>query len=136
MDQYEGRRYRGLKRHLTLSAVSYLFLAQVREDWRGEKLRADRVPVAYGDGGTCADVVFEELDNEREGVGQGGTQDRLSPAAQCQRPQEPHQNDTTKTTRIGHQAYRDFHVVSGTRLLADNRTDAVGTYRFPSIFQC
>ena len=45
MDQYEGRRYRGLKRHLTLSAVSYLFLAQVREDWRGEKLRADRVPV-------------------------------------------------------------------------------------------
>ena len=27
LDQYEGRRYQGLKRHLIFSAVSYLFLA-------------------------------------------------------------------------------------------------------------
>jgi SRSO17 transposase len=107
MDQYEGRRYLGLKRHLILSAVSYLFLAQVREDWRGEKLRAYCVPVAHGDGGTCADVVFEEHDNEREGAGHGGPQDRLSPAAQCPSPQEPHQDDTPETARIRYQTYRD-----------------------------
>ena len=36
LDQYEGRRYLGLKRHLILSAVSYLFLARVRQEERGE----------------------------------------------------------------------------------------------------
>lgn len=44
LDQWEGRHYRGLKRHLILSCVSYLFLARVREELRGEKTRAHRVP--------------------------------------------------------------------------------------------
>lgn len=56
MDQYEGRRYLGLKRHLILSSVSYLFLAQVRQEWAGEKSGADGVPVAHGDGGLGAVV--------------------------------------------------------------------------------
>ena len=46
LDQYEGRRYLGLKRHLILSAVSYLFLARVRQEW-GEKPRGNRVPIAH-----------------------------------------------------------------------------------------
>lgn len=57
LDQYEGRRYLGLKRHLILSSVSYLFLARVREEWAGEKSRADRVPAPHGDGGAGALVV-------------------------------------------------------------------------------
>jgi len=44
LDQWEGRHYLGLVRHLILSCVSYLFLARVREQWRGEKSRAHRVP--------------------------------------------------------------------------------------------
>jgi len=36
LDHYEGRRYSGLKRHLILTAVSYLFLSRVREEL-GEK---------------------------------------------------------------------------------------------------
>jgi SRSO17 transposase len=56
LDQYEGRRYLGLKRHLLLSAVSYLFLAQVREEW-GEKSGVNGVPTAPGDGGVGAFVV-------------------------------------------------------------------------------
>ena len=36
LDHYEGRCYAGLKRHLILSAVSYLFLSRVREEL-GEK---------------------------------------------------------------------------------------------------
>jgi SRSO17 transposase len=51
LDQYEGRRYLGLKRHLVLSAVSYLFLATVRQEW-GEKSGVDRVPIAHSRGGT------------------------------------------------------------------------------------
>lgn len=50
LDQYEGRRYLGLKRHLILSAVSYLFLAQVRQEW-GEKSGLDGMPVPCGHGG-------------------------------------------------------------------------------------
>lgn len=37
LDQYEGRRYRGLKRHLILSCVSYLFLSRVRQEFGGGK---------------------------------------------------------------------------------------------------
>lgn len=47
LDQWEGRHWRGLKRHLILTSVSYLFLARVREKLRGEKSRTDRVPSAY-----------------------------------------------------------------------------------------
>ena len=43
LDAWEGRKYIGLKRHLILSSVSYLFLARVRDKLRGEKLRVDRV---------------------------------------------------------------------------------------------
>lgn len=49
LDHYEGRRYLGLKRHLILGAVSHLFLARVRKDWRGEKSGMDDPPSAYGD---------------------------------------------------------------------------------------
>lgn len=48
LDHYEGRRYVGLKRHLILSAVSYLFLAQVRQELGGKKSGADSVPDPYG----------------------------------------------------------------------------------------
>ena len=37
LDQYEGRRYQGLKRHLILSCVSYLFLSRMRQEFGGEK---------------------------------------------------------------------------------------------------
>jgi SRSO17 transposase len=50
LDQWEGRHWLGLKRHLILTSVSYLFLAQVREKLRGKKSRADGVPSPYGDG--------------------------------------------------------------------------------------
>jgi len=56
LDQYEGRRYLGLKRHLILSAVSYLFLAQVRQEW-GEKSGVDAMPTPHGDGGIGAVLV-------------------------------------------------------------------------------
>ena len=44
LDAWEGRRYLGLKRHLILSSVSYLFLARTRMKLRGGKSRVDRIP--------------------------------------------------------------------------------------------
>ncbi len=44
LDQWEGRRYVGLQRHLILSCVSYLFLARCRERLRGGKSRGHRLP--------------------------------------------------------------------------------------------
>lgn len=38
LDQYEGRRYRGLQRHLILSCVSYLFLSRMRLEFGGKNL--------------------------------------------------------------------------------------------------
>ena len=46
LDQWEGRRWLGLKRHLILTSVSYLFLARVRKRLRGEKSGPDGVPGA------------------------------------------------------------------------------------------
>jgi SRSO17 transposase len=56
LDQYEGRRYQGLKRHLVLSAVSYLFLAKARQEG-GEKPGADGVPSAHSHRGANTVLV-------------------------------------------------------------------------------
>jgi SRSO17 transposase len=49
LDQFEGRRYLGLKRHLIVTNLSYLFLAQVREEWGKKKSRPDDLPIAHCD---------------------------------------------------------------------------------------
>ena len=46
LDQWEGRRWLGLKRHLILTSVSYLFLARVRKELRGKKSGPHGVPSA------------------------------------------------------------------------------------------
>ena len=62
LDHYEGRKYRGLKRHLILTAVSHLFLAKAHQELRGEKPGADGVPGANGDvGGGEGPVGFRPV---------------------------------------------------------------------------
>lgn len=51
LDHYEGRKYQGLKRHRTLTAVSHLFLAKAHQALRGGKPGVDGVPGADGDVG-------------------------------------------------------------------------------------
>jgi len=60
LDHYEGRKYQGLKRHLILTAVSHLFLAEVRAALRGEKPGVDGVPGADGDVGVGEECVATE----------------------------------------------------------------------------
>ena len=51
LDHYEGRKYTGLIRHLILSCVSHLFLAQAVLRRRGEKSGVDGMPDTQGDRG-------------------------------------------------------------------------------------
>jgi SRSO17 transposase len=44
MSHFEVRHYQSLRRHLIITAVTYLFLAEVQQDWRGEKSGADGLP--------------------------------------------------------------------------------------------
>jgi SRSO17 transposase len=106
LDQYEGRRYLGLKRHLILSAVSYLFLARVRAELRGEKPGADGLPAPHGGGRLGARLGMVVTPVEGEAAGQGSQEDRLGAASQCPGSQEPRQRDSKTAARTRHQAHR------------------------------
>lgn len=56
---YEGRSWTGLKRHLALSAVSFLFLAQVQRELGKKNPGADRLPSAYRRGGSREVLVAQ-----------------------------------------------------------------------------
>ena len=57
LDQWEGRYYVGLKRHLILSCVSSLFLARCRKRLRGGKPRSHRLPSPRRRRRSCAELV-------------------------------------------------------------------------------
>ena len=57
LDQWEGRRWLGLKRHLILTSISYLFMARVREEFRGEKSGAHYLPSAQSAGRAGTQLV-------------------------------------------------------------------------------
>jgi hypothetical protein len=57
LDQWEGRRWLGLKRHLIITTVSYLFLARVQKGLRGEKSGPHRLPSTYRSCGVGAELV-------------------------------------------------------------------------------
>jgi SRSO17 transposase len=103
LDHYEGRRYLGLKRHLILSAVSHLFLAQVQHDLRGEKSRPDGLPGPYGRGRNHPEPFVEPT-----GCGPALRADSgetpLPPGPQCPSPQEPHQSHEATTAQTWHSA--------------------------------
>jgi hypothetical protein len=113
LDQYEGRRYLGLKRHPVLSAVSYLFLARVREGLRGEKPGADGLPATHGGGrsGALLGVVVTPI--EGGAARQGGEEDHLGAASECPGSEEPREADPAAVARAGHPAHRTEKVPVG-----------------------
>jgi SRSO17 transposase len=113
LDQYEGRRYLGLKRHLILSAVSYLFLARVREELRGEKPRADGLPVTHGGGGAGALLGVVVAPIEGGAARQGSEEDQLGAASERPGSEEPREADPTAVARTGHPAHRTEKVPVG-----------------------
>jgi hypothetical protein len=115
LDQHEGRRYLGLKRHLILSCVSYLFLSRVRQEFGGEKPGADGVPGAHGGGGVDPVlVVGPESAEEAAGADVGG--DPANAAAQRPGAAVPRQADASSAPRRGHQAHRGASLQVGINL--------------------
>ena len=106
LDQYEGRRYLGLKRHMILSAVSYLFLARVRQEERGEKPRTDGLPIAHGHGGAGSLLGLVIAPSRRKAACEGGEENRMVPTPQRSNSQEPHKTDSKELACVGHQAFR------------------------------
>lgn len=105
LDHWEGRRWIGLKRHLILTMVSYLFLAKTCHGLRGEKSGVDRVPSQAGDGRDCAGFAIR-LPCTRAFVRKGRRTHRLLPATQRVCSQEPQADDDPQITPRGHQAHR------------------------------
>jgi SRSO17 transposase len=116
LDQYEGRRYLGLKRHLIVSCVSYLFLARVRQEWGEKGAGADGLPAAHGDGGTGPLVGVDVTPVERAGAGEGGEEDHLGAAAEGRGTQEPREAHPEEAARTRHQALRVETVSMGYNL--------------------
>jgi hypothetical protein len=104
LDQYEGRRYRGLKRHPILSCLSSLFLSRVRQEFGGGRPGAGGVPGAHGGGGVDPVLVVGPAPTE-EVAGADVRGDRAGAAPQHGGPEEPHQADTAEAPRGWHQAH-------------------------------
>jgi SRSO17 transposase len=105
LDQYEGRRYQGLKRHLILSCVSYLFLSRMRQEFGGEKSGVDGVPGAHSDCGVDPELVAEATAVEEViGTDKGG--DRANAEEKRGGSQEPHQSHAKEIACVRNQAHR------------------------------
>ena len=106
LDHYEGRRYVGLKRHLAISAVSYLFLASVAQSWAEKKPGDHDQPSTDRDGSDGPFLVVGQ-----PGHVQAPRQDPRDPPPQATRggqgPPQPHQTHTTNPPRIRHQTHPD-----------------------------
>jgi SRSO17 transposase len=88
LDHYEGRRYPGLKRHLILSAVSYLFLSQVRQELGEKNPGADGGPSPRRRG--WADrVLVAQRPSFGPAAGETRQEDARHTAEQRQVPSQP-----------------------------------------------
>jgi hypothetical protein len=115
LDQYEGRRYRGLKRHLILSCVSYLFLTRARQEFGGEKPGPDGVPGAHG-GGRVDPLLVVEPDSAEGAAGADVGGDRAGAAPQRPGAAVPHQADVSSVARSRHQTHRSASLSVGANL--------------------
>ena len=106
LDHYEGRRYIGLKRHLVISSVSYLFLARMRQKFGGEKSGVDGVPSACRACGVDPVLVAEPETLEEAHRAHSG-EDQVHARKKRGGAQEPRQAKTPTATQVGHQAHRD-----------------------------
>lgn len=115
LDHYEGRCYVGWKRHLAISAVSHLFLAQVLQTWAEKKSR--RYDWAGADRGGCngAAMVVGGTGLDKA-PGEHSQYHPRSPADQGQIPAIPHQADAENPTATGHQTHQHTSMRMGHKL--------------------
>lgn len=101
LDQWEGRCWLGLKRHLILTSVSYLFLARVRTTFREKKIGPNDKPSACGGGRVGTELVAPRPSVRPANQGHRETTRPLA-TAHCRGAHIPHQGKTQKTTANGH----------------------------------
>jgi SRSO17 transposase len=101
LDHYEGRRYPGLKRHLILSAVSFLFLARVLAKAREKKSGIDYLPNSLGNSCDSSQLVVER--SCPDGTIRAGRQgNRMEADEEPAGEAQPHQDHQTKTAGTWH----------------------------------
>jgi SRSO17 transposase len=105
LDHYEGRCYPGLKRHLILTAISYLFLSRVHQNLRGEKPGVDGVPGAHG-GGSGGSQLVAIGPSLCPSVRASGAGNPVCAEASRPSPQEPHESDPSQAASPWHTVKR------------------------------
>lgn len=105
LDHWEGRRWIGLKRHLILTTVSYLFLAKTCQGLRGEKSGVDGLPGADGHGRDHLRPSTRR-GRARAIVRESRAAHRLSPTTQRVCSGQPHAHHDPQITPQGHQVDR------------------------------
>jgi len=105
LDHYEGRRYLGLKRHLIVSAVSHLFLAETRQELGGEKPGVDGVPDPHGDR-RLDPILVAGPEPLAEATRTNSGRDPEGSEEECRRTPEPHQGYATSAAPVGDRAHR------------------------------
>lgn len=101
LDQWEGRGWLSLQRHLVLTSVSYLFLARVRDGLRGEKCRVDGVPSPRRRSRPRAELVAKRPRLADADRAHGQHHPTLA-TTQRHRTDVPPQENTRKTARNRH----------------------------------
>ena len=114
-DHFEGRSYVGLKRHQAITAVSHLFLSEMHQELRGEKLGTDGLPSTdRGSGGGALVVVGtrgDQVDYRRR-----CRRDRIHPEAQHTGASVPLSNDAQEARRTRYRTQGTTTVRMGTKL--------------------
>jgi len=83
MSHFEVRLFRSIQRHLILTCVSHLFLAEYRQAHRGEKSGVNGLPTTHGDPSPGAHLASRGSLQPRPGA---GDQRRTGANASAQRP--------------------------------------------------
>jgi SRSO17 transposase len=101
LDHWEGRRWLGLKRHLILTTVSYLFLTKACQRLRGEKSGVDCLPGACGN--RCArPKLATRTAGSRASIRPDRPAHPIPPTTQCSRPLLPHPHHHPQIASQGH----------------------------------
>jgi len=109
MDHFEVRRYVSIQRHLILTCVSHLFLAEFRLGHGGKKRRPDHRPTADGDENVGVPVDPGPAVLAEEGGDHRGATN-LNATAQRRHPPIAPQANHPAITRVWHQAQKRTHV--------------------------
>jgi len=98
MDHFEVRKFLSIRRHLILSCVSYLFLAEFHQAHRGEKPGLDGLPDSHGDKPLGADLdSWRPLLPDVRRVDQPTSGSHTT--TQCQERSQPPQGDAASSAR-------------------------------------